>query len=165
MSRRYTFVTLMFALACGGDDKASEPVCPTLDNLESGIMDGTLDGAAWTTSGTTWAWTGDSLQLGTPATDGWLLSVVLQDSVNGETARAAVEGELPATFTLKTGAEGGWAVLYPDTGDSFSTQDTAGGSLSVTAYDAAAEGCLDFTASDGDTTVALSGGRFRAEPR
>jgi len=95
----------MFALACGGDDKASEPVCPTLDNLESGIMDGTLDGAAWTTSGTTWAWTGDSLQLGTPATDGWLLSVVLQDSVNGETARAAVEGELPATFTLKSGAD------------------------------------------------------------
>lgn len=144
--------SLFFLLlaACSTEDGA----CPAVD---AGTAQATIDGEAWTGSGATWAWAGDSLQLNLDRTGDWSMSVVLQTTTGGATLLDAVDaGTFPIEVSLKSG-EGGFATVYPAEGASFTTNDADGGALTVAAVDGdALSACFDFAAAgdDGEVTVA-----------
>jgi hypothetical protein len=133
-------------------------------DVATGQAVATVDGADWTGTGATWRLAGSSLQINTVASDGWMLSLVAQATPDGTTASDALDaGEFPIDVTLKDGADGGWVLFYPDEGSSYGTQDTDGGTFTISGR----EGddllaCFSFSAASGDGgTVTVEGGTMR----
>jgi len=90
---------------------------------------------------------------------------VAQSAGGGEPISQIIDaGAFPAEVRLEAG-KGGFAVLYPESGPSASTNNGDGGLLVITGeVDGDLLGCLDFGAADDAGEVDLLGGVFRASP-
>ena len=157
----------LFLLALPACNDEEDLVCTTPSDLGSGAVEATIDGQAWNPVDGTWAEAGESLQVNTSATDGWMLSMVAYFDTAGTPILDALESAvLPIEVTLADGEQGGWALLYPDSGPSFASEAADGGLLTISAIEGDdLLGCLHFEASDEESTVALEEGRFRLAPR
>ena len=150
---------------CPGEE-GTEQTCPDLGGLDDGEVSATVDGAAWTTTAGTFHWAGTSLQINTDQVDGWSLSIVAQKNINETPVMDAVDaGSFPMEIRLRDGTQGGWALLYPDSGASYATHTTEGGHLWLTDYrDGAVFGCFSFEAEqedDEDSLMAVEDGVLR----
>jgi hypothetical protein len=156
-----TRIPVPFLLATGlaivaGCPTTDDAVCPPLDGLGSGEVSATVDGEAWSATDGSWFWSGTSLQVVSGSHGGWRLSMVGRMSVDGQTLRDAVDGGFPVEVPLTTGLDGGWVLLYPDSGDSFASEKAGGGSWFITAIDGAdLRGCFAAEVSDGDRTFTI----------
>ena len=139
-------------------------VCGNADELEAGDVEGLIDEVRWNSEGAQWMHPGSSLQITTDSGDGWRLTVVARTTDEGKDVVDGVEqGSFPMRITLKSALEGGWALLYPSTGGSYSTEETEGGKLLLdTLEDDTMVACFEFEASDGTETIALENGLIRA---
>jgi len=161
--RSLLIAALLAGAACdkGGDSAASASACG--EATPEGQIEGVVNGADWSTTAT-WAWSGSSLDITSDSADGWRLSIVAQSTTGGGGVQDAVnDAAFPVDVTLVSGAEGGWALMYPDVGSgSFSTNQTDGGQLTLSGLDGEALwGCLSFIASDGTGSVELDAAEFR----
>ncbi len=145
---------LLLAIGCPTTDDA---VCPPLDALASGDVSATVDGQAWSATDGSWFWSGTSVQVVTGSHDGWRISMVGRMSADGQTVRDAASADaFPIEIPLTTGLDGGWLLLYPDSGDSFASENAAGGSWFITAIDGAdLRGCFTAEVSDEDRTFTV----------
>lgn len=142
-------------LACA--DKAGS--CGA-EALAAGSAEAGVGGAAWSNDAVTWTWAGSSLQVNSTASEGWLLSLVAQTDLDGQDLETAAAGELPIEVDLM---DGGFAVMYPDTGDSYASNKGAGGTLEITAIDDVVQGCFSFEAATaGGEALSVSAGAFHA---
>lgn len=153
---------LLAALACA---PACDPGCDAAFDLDPGTVEGTLDGVPWTAVSATWRTAETGLQIVSPPADGWRLTLVAQATDRGKDVTRKVNGGgLPVDVVLGSGADGGWALLNPDGGDTYTTDDDEGGGWLHLARKGGGSlyGCAGFTAIDGRRTkqAALS---FRAE--
>jgi len=139
-------------------------VCGNADALEDGDVEGLIDGVRWTSVGAQWMHPGSSLQITTDSGDGWRLTMVARTTDDGrDVANGITEGSFPMRITLKTALEGGWALLYPSTGGSYSTEDNNGGTLLLDQLeDDTLIACFAFKASDDSETIELKQGLVRA---
>jgi hypothetical protein len=146
---------LLWLAACGSGD-------PCGTDLSSGTGEATIDGAVVSLSGVTWLLAGSSLQINTEPAGGYNLSIVAQTTTSGLALDEALD-QLPAEVSL-TSDGGGWALVYPESGDAYSTDAAAGGTLSLTAREGDdLLGCLSFEAQAADGTVGIDGA-LRAAP-
>jgi len=150
---------LMLALrlaGCPGQEEA-DPTCPELGGLDDGEVGATIDGAGWIALDGTFHWAGTSLQINTGQQDGWSLAVVAQKNINETPVLDAVDAaSFPMEIRLRDGTQGGWALLYPDSGASYATHTTDGGHLWLTDYrDGAIFGCFSFEAEQEDDEESL----------
>ena len=78
-------------------------------------------------------------------------------AADGQTVRDAASADaFPIEIPLTTGLDGGWLLLYPDSGDSFASENAAGGSWFITAIDGAdLRGCFTAEVSDEDRTFTV----------
>jgi hypothetical protein len=150
-----------FLLAAGlalaaGCPTTDDTVCPPLDELGSGEVSASVDGNPWSATDGSWFWSGTSVQVITGSQDGWRLSMVGRMSADGQILRDAVDAGFPVEIPLTTGLDGGWVLLYPDSGDSFASENAGGGSWFITAIDGAdLRGCFSAEVSDGDRTFTI----------
>lgn len=156
------FVALTL-LALVGCPTGEDAVCPPADDLASGEVTASLDGAAWSAADGYWFWSGTSLQVVTGSHGGWRLSMLGRTTADGTTVRDAVgDDAFPVEVPLATGLDGGWLLLYPDEGDSFASEKAAGGSWFITAVDGdELMGCFAAEISDDDRTIAVEDGLLR----
>ena len=162
MPTPHFFISLssILLIACGKGEGDSTAITCEADSTASGHLKGELDGAAYDAPETTWVWSGENMQINTATHEGWHLSLVGKEAKGGSVKAAADAGELPIEVTLSD-AGGGFALAYPESGSTFTT-DEGSGTLVFTAIEDEVVGCIDFEASDGSSTVRLSGGAFRA---
>ena len=145
----------LLLLSLGACDRGG---CPDLSGLEG--VDAVVDGAAWQSSGQ-WFAAGDSLQIVTDLNDGWRLSMVAQQTDDGQDIMDALyAGAFPLQVALTVGTEGGWALLYPDEGDSWATQEGGDGLLTLAAMDDHLQGCFSFQAQRDDEWITVDDGRL-----
>jgi hypothetical protein len=154
----------VFLFACAGEKGDTASTCQP-GSPGAGTISATVDGADWSAADLTYLWAGESLQLTTSVSAGWRLSVVAQSAGGGEPISQIIDaGAFPAEVRLEAG-KGGFAVLYPESGPSASTNNGDGGLLVITGeVDGDLLGCLDFGAADDAGEVDLVGGVFRASP-
>ena len=154
--------TLLFACT---PDKEPEAACQPGD-LDASQALATLDGEAWEGGGTTWLMAGSSLQINTTRSSGWTLSLIAQHTADGTTLdEALAAGDFPIEVTLLTGEEGGWATMLPEEGLSFTTKETAGGSLTLSEQDDVhLRGCFAFEVAGDDGAFLVEEGTFDAVP-
>lgn len=153
---------IVLLLACTGEPSSAD-VCADADALTAGSVVATLDGAAWSSTAT-WLWQGDSLQVNTATADGWRFSIVAQTLAEDTTIKSAADaGSFPIEVQLAEGG-GGWALAYPDDGDSLTT-GLGGGTLTLSALEGdALYACFSFEAASAATTLSAESGAFNAEP-
>lgn len=137
--------------------------CGDAADLAEGAVAAEVDGAAWEAAGATWLWQGSRLQVNTEAGGGWRISMLLESAADGTALLDAVDAGLPVEVPLGEGA-GGWALAYPDSGDSYSTDAADGGTVTLTEVgDAGTRACFSFTAAqDGGESVTFSDGALSA---
>lgn len=143
---------LALLLACADPPGSSGPTC---------VPDGTVatvDGVPWSTTAT-WMAAGSSIQVNLAPADGWRMTAVLQRTADGT---AAAEATLPASFDLAGDDAGGWVLVYPDEGDSYTSQDGASGTLDLVDLDGERGGCFAFEAVRDDETLTVDAGSFEA---
>jgi hypothetical protein len=137
--------------------------CPIGDL--AGEATATVDGAPWSGPSAQWSFAGSSIQLMTAAGDGWRLSIVAQSTEDGQPLNTALDA-LPVTISLGDGADGGWALLYPESGgSSYKTSPDAPGTLSINSVNGDGDtlsACFSFTATGDDGSVTLSDGAIVA---
>lgn len=153
-------LALLWLLACGS---AGDGSCK-VDDLDEGATEAEIDGTMWS-SHAEWLLAGTSLQVNAEQSGGWWYSMVAQTTRDGDLAGDAIaDGAVPAEVTLHSGEDGGWVVLYPDSGASYTTKSAPGGRLFLVEASDIVGGCFDFEAAnqDGDP-VKVTAGRFRAE--
>ncbi len=155
---------LLVLAACAGNG-AGAGTCD-VGTLDPGTIEATVDGEAWTGGATTWLLAGSSLQVNSESAGGWWLSAVAQETTAGAALGDAVSaGSWPADVDLPPdGGTGGWVTFYPDSGDSYSTKQADGGSLTLAGEDGTdLLGCFSFTAANGaGDEVTVESGVFRA---
>jgi hypothetical protein len=139
-------------------------VCPGSNDLGSGVLEGTLDGQAWTTTDAAWAEAGASLQLGHSMVDGVMMSIVINSASDTQPVQDLLEREeLPFDVILGEGEDGGWVTVYRDgSTSSFHTQNAAGGIMTFAAREGDdLLGCMHFEAAtnDGDS-ISFEDGLF-----
>ncbi len=147
-ARALLLTALVLTLAGCPTDESTE-VCPDLSDLDSGQVTATLDGDAWEADDGQWSWQGTSLQVNTSRFDGWSLTMVGQTTIDGATVQDAVDAAaFPVEVRLRAGTNGGWAIVYPHEGDSFSTTSAEGGTLFLDEHDGGdLLGCFEFEAA------------------
>lgn len=154
-------VLLPLALALYG----CSDVCRAPDDLASGAIEGSVDGAPWAAVDGTWATAGESVQIGHTMADGIMLSIVINAASDTQPVLDLIErDELPFEVVLREGEDGGWATVYRD-GEtaSFHTGNASGGVMSFASKQGDdLLGCLSFEAAtnDGDS-MNLDDGLFR----
>jgi len=157
MDHRVALAVVLLSLAgCPTEEEAGD-VCPGLGGLDDGEVGAIIDGEAWTATAGTFHWAGTSLQLNTDQVDGWSISIVAQKDVDQTPVMDAVNaGSFPMEIRLRDGTQGGWALLYPESGASYATHTTDGGHLWLTDYrDGAFVGCFSFEAEQEDDEESL----------
>ena len=143
---RFGFAALL--VGCGGSIECDTTLAVGATSLE-------VDGDVWNPGPATWMWSGSSLQVTVEKGGGYFMSVVAQKGPDGESIADVVDaGGLPIEIDL-SGDGGGWAVLYPDQGSSFTSRD-GGGVLRVESIEGdELLGCVEFegVSSDGAADV------------
>lgn len=141
-------------------------MCSVDDGVDAGVTVATIDDTTWTSGvGTTWNVAGDGVQLNAPRTDDWMLTVVAQTDHDGNSVASAVSAEdFPIHVTLGTGDDGGFATLYPASGDSYTTTNGGAGELELLRMDQTVLiGCFSFTAgTDAGDEVSVDAGSIKA---
>lgn len=155
---------LLLLVACDGSGQTASSCEATVD---SGAIEATVDGEDWEGGAVTWLLAGSSLQINSASTGGWWLSAVAQETTTGGTlGDVLAAGDWPAVVDLPPeGGTGGWAIFYPESGDSFSTKQSTGGTLTIAAAADGTDllGCFAFTAADGGgDEVTVEAGQLRA---
>lgn len=148
----------LLLLAC----RATPETTTCSPTAADGQMSATIDAADWSGSAS-FLWAGESLQLNTEnAGAGWI-TMVAQGSSTGNSVQVDADAQaFPITVSLVSSG-GGFATYYPASGNSFSTNNAAGGSLSISNLDeSTAEGCFRFEAAGDDGTVTVEEGSFVA---
>jgi len=143
---------LALLFACADPPGSAPPTC---------VPDGTgatVDGVPWSTTAT-WMVAGSSVQVNLAPADGWRMTAVLQRTADGT---AAAEVALPASFDLSGEDAGGWVLVYPDEGDSYTSQDGVAGTLELVDLDGERGGCFAFEAVGADGTISVDAGSFEA---
>lgn len=128
-----------------------------------GQMSATIDAADWS-GAASFLWAGESLQINTEnAGAGWITMVAQGSSSTGNSVQIDADAQaFPITVSLVSNG-GGFATYYPVSGNSFSTNNSAGGSLTISSLDdSTAEGCFRFEAAGDDGTVDVEEGSFIA---
>ena len=92
---RWAIVGLLGVFGC-----AAEQGCEA-EALEDGAVVADLDGEAWEGGGASFLWGDDGVQVNTVRTNGWMLTLKLESTIDGTTLREAMEGEaLPVEVVL-----------------------------------------------------------------
>ncbi len=127
----------------------------------------TVDGAAWSAGDVSWSDAGDSVHLVSASEGAGWISVVALTTTTGENVVAAMDaGAFPVEITLKTGAEGGFAIWYTEEATSSSTTEGGEGLLTLTSQDGdQLAGCLAFDAGVDGGEVSFADGAFLADPQ
>lgn len=140
--------------------------CSPTGHCDPGVPSGTIEanvgGTAWSSSAT-WQMAGSSLQITAAPAAGWFMSFVAQQTTDGETVGDAFDAGGNFAVELQTGAEGGFATLYPSSGTSYPS-DPIGGLLRILDHDDQnVTACFAFTGTNGDgAQVDVKGGSLHA---
>jgi hypothetical protein len=144
-------------------------VCKAPDQLASGALEGSADGAPWAANDATWSLAGSSVQIGHTMADGLMFSIVINAASDSQPVVDLIDREeLPFEVVLREGEDGGWATVYRDgETSSFHTGNAGGGVMSFAAKEGdELLGCISFEAAtnDGDS-MSFDDGLFRLELR
>lgn len=155
-------MTWMFSwmlLAC-----SSGPDCVSAE-LDWGRASAELDGESWSAPAW-WSWAGETWNLDTDLEEGYRLSLVIQTDQAGASISSLLDqGEFPLTLPLLSSAEGGWALVVPESGSSFASENAAGGELRLWEHaEGGLEACFELEVSDGTDSLYLEG-QARVEER
>ena len=131
---------------------ASSFVCSFPADIDSGAGEADVDGDYWFADDVAWTETGSSIQITTGMSEGWRLTVVIQEDALDDNGLGIVELD----------GSGGWALMYPESGSSYSSQQGAG-SLELVARDDNIQACMEFEASGTDGDLSLENGYLHAE--
>lgn len=137
---------VLLVMGCGSGARCD------LSSVGPGEIAAEIDGTPWRSTAT-WTSAGESLQLNAEPADGWWISVVAQQTIDG---RGLVEAlsDLPADVDL---LDGGWALLYTES----DSDRSVSGDLSLNQQDGdELLGCLDVVTEAGRTIT----GAFSASP-
>jgi hypothetical protein len=143
---------------------ASDSGCEA-DALEDGAVLADLDGEAWEGGGASFLWGADGVQVNTVRTNGWMLTLKLESTIDGATLREAMEGDaLPVEVALSEDGLSGWLMAYPESGGSYTSKNEMGGSITITSLsEAALSVCFDAVVQAGDgEQIDISSGQMRA---
>ena len=139
---------LLSAIGCAPPEDSCAP------ELAPGALEATVEGEPWTADDATVRPAGASLQVNASGGGGSALTLVLQTTVDGVPA-----GEATPPFVVDLGVGGGgWALHYPESGGSLSTQEGTG-TAEVVSVEGGLSACFEGTLvdDDGGATLALSG--------
>ncbi|MBW2257085.1 MAG: hypothetical protein JRI25_21170 [Deltaproteobacteria bacterium] len=156
---RTTLPALLAAFALVGCD----PGCDAADDLAPDTLTMELNDAPWTAANPTWQVSATGVQINTSPVAGWRLSMVGQETPNGTDVPTLVEdGDLPIYVKLGSSQDGGWGLLYPEEGDTFSTEYGHGGFLKFSRLRGRElYGCFAFDANDQRDEADTRKGLFR----
>jgi hypothetical protein len=153
-------LALLVLPACGDKEGDSAEGDCTPAGTAVGSVTAQVDGAPWTAGGVQATESGDGIQLTSAVGGGWRLTLVAQTTEDGTGVLDALELGA-ATVTLESG-EGGFAVLYPDSGaGSYSTNDGGGVAVLVREGDRI-DACFSFTAGGAEGDISVTGGQLSA---
>ena len=151
---------LLFAAACSGEKGDTAGSFCDASAASAGEALAEINSGAWRGPDATWVPSGDGVQVTTSIGDGYRMTLVAY-GVQG----AISEGRLPLTLTMDAAGLDAWAVVYPESGSSFSSKAGEGGSLTLSAVEGdLLSGCFEFGAAAGDEALRVSGGSFLANP-
>lgn len=156
---RWTILGVLFAVGC-----ADEPGCE-LEALSDGAVVADLDGEAWEGGGASFLWGGEGVQVNTVRTNGWMLTLKLESTIDGTTLREAMEGEeLPVEVALAEDGLSGWLVAYPESGGSYTSKNALGGSVTLASLsETSLAACFDVVVQAGDgEEIEILRGQMRA---
>jgi hypothetical protein len=155
----YAIPALLTGLALVGCD----PGCDAADDLGPDTLTMELDGDPWTAADPTWQVSATGVQINTSPVAGWRLSMVAQETQKGIDVPTLVEdGDLPIYVKLGSSQDGGWGLLYPEEGDTFSTEYGHGGFLKFSRLRGdELYGCFAFDANDQRDEADTRKGLFR----
>ena len=156
---RWAIVGFLGAAGC-----AAEPGCEA-EALEAGAVAADLDGEAWEGAGASFLWGDDGVQVNTVRTNGWMLTLKLESTIDGTTLREAMEGEdLPVEVALAEDGLAGWLTAYPESGGSYISKNAQGGSVTLTSLsETSLAACFDVVVQAGDgEEIEISNGQMRA---
>jgi len=147
------------ALALVGCD----PGCDAADDLGPDTLTMELNGDPWTAASPMWQVSATGVQITTAPVAGWRLSMVAQETPKGIDVPTLLEdGDLPIYVDLGSSQDGGWGLLYPEQGDTFSTEYGHGGFLKFSRLRGGElYGCFAFDANDQREEADTRKGIFR----
>jgi len=150
-------ILVVFGLCLAG----CNPCAP--EKLSPGQIQAEIDAVAWAGEGATWRMAGSSLQMNSPESDGWALTLVAIRDVEGTSVEEALAAaNFPIEVPLSSG-ESGFATLYPSEGSSLVTEETSG-TLEIHGVDGdALYACFEFSAASDDRAVVIADGSVHAE--
>jgi hypothetical protein len=153
---RLIVVAFPLLAACGACDAAS---------LASGVTDGGVDGAGFTTSDTTWDRAGTGVQIFAGSDGNWTLTIIGQVAEDGVAVGDAVEAN---TFPIEVelvGSGTGFATVYPADGSTSFTSNGGSGHMTIDDLDnGELVGCFEFSAVGDDGSVGGKGAFRAAQP-
>jgi hypothetical protein len=138
-------------LACS-EEVNTQAVCEFPDGIAAGSGQALIDGEDWTAADVAWIETGSGLQVTTGMNDGWRLTLVVQGTGLDSDGLGIVELD----------GSGGWGLVYPDDGSSYSSQEI-GGSLELVTRGDTIELCFDLDAAGEDGEVSIEEGYLHAD--
>ncbi len=133
--------------------------------LEEGSVGADMDGDAWEGGGASFLWGEDGVQINTVRTNGWMLTLKLDSTLDGASLREAMDSaSLPVEVLLAEDGLSGWLTAYPETGGSFSSKNALGGAVTLTSLsENSLAACFDAVVEAGDgEQIELSSGEMRA---
>lgn len=143
-------VMLVFSWGC--DSSSTErDLCDFPSDVVAGTGVAELDGNTWNATDVAWNEAGDGLQITTGISDEWRITLVIQgDGLDADgLGRIDLDGS------------GGWALVYPADGSSYSSQN-GGGTLDLVTREDTVQVCFDVEASGDDGTVVVDEAYFHA---
>jgi len=151
----FQLTTLMILTACG---PTAPNDCETGD-ISPGTLSATFAGEDWTADGVIWNESGNSVQINTNMTNGYRLSIVLQQTENDERPANLTEMTGPWEFDLGENG-GGWVTAYPQTGSSTSSRNGGSGHFTLIELADDLTGCFEFSTGE----LSMTNGQMIALP-
>jgi hypothetical protein len=127
-------------------------LCSFPSEVAEGQGEATIDGDLWQGADVAWTESGSGLQITTGMSDGWRMTVVIR----GEGLDEDGLGRISLDGT------DGWALIYPESGSSYSSQ-TGEGSLDLVQNSDVVQACLEVEASGEDGSVVVEQAYLHAE--
>ena len=151
MSRWAGVGVLLGAVACS-EPGGSSAICSFPEDVEAGGGEAVINGEDWAAVDVAWNETGTGLQITTGMSQGWRLTLAIQGEALDSSGLGIVDLD----------GSGGWGLVYPEDGSSYSSQD-GGGSLELVSRSDTVELCLELEAVGADGEVTLEHGYLHAE--